>query len=137
MGLLDSVLSGVLGGAGGQASASNPLIQLAGSLLSNNSAVGGLPGLVQQFEQAGLGNIVQSWIGSGQNLPVSAQQLTQVLGQGQLQQLAQAAGVDPNQVGGLLAQVLPHVVDHLTPNGQVPQGGIPAALGMLAKALGR
>jgi uncharacterized protein YidB (DUF937 family) len=81
---------------------------------------GGLSGLLNSFNQAGLGNVVSSWIGTGQNLPVSAAQVTQVLGSGQLSQIASQLGVDPAHVGGLLAQMLPHVVDQLTPHGQLP-----------------
>jgi uncharacterized protein YidB (DUF937 family) len=134
MGLLDSVLSTALGQLGGQQGA-NPLIQMAGSLLSNNSPVGGLPGLVQQFEQAGMGHVVQSWISNGANLPVSADQLTQVLGSGPMQQMAQSLGMNPQQLGGALAQVLPHIVNHMTPGGQVPAGGIPDAGSLLASLL--
>jgi uncharacterized protein YidB (DUF937 family) len=141
VGLLDGILSNVLGGTGGQAGqpqgANNPLIQMAGALLNNNSSVGGLGGLAQQFEQAGLGHIVQSWIGSGANLPISGDQLTRVLGSPQVQQMAQQIGLNPQQLSGALAQILPHMVDHLTPNGQVPQGGITNAIGMLGQLLGK
>jgi len=138
MGLLDSVLSTALGQLGGQQGGqpgANPLIQMAGALLSNNSPIGGLPGLVQQFEQAGMGHIVQSWISSGANLPISPEQLTQVLGSGPIQQMAQSLGMNPQQLGGVLSQVLPHIVDHLTPGGQVPAGGIANAGSILASLL--
>jgi len=137
MGLLDGILASALGGAGGPANASNPLIQIAGALLNNNSQVGGLGGLAQQFEQAGLGHVIQSWIGSGANLPISGDQLTRVLGSPQIQQMAQQLGLNPQQVSGALAQVLPHIVDHLTPNGQIPQGGIANAGGMLGQLFGK
>lgn len=143
MGLLDSVLSSAMGelsqlgqaGQGASQQGLNPLIQMAGTLLSNNSSIGGLPGLVQQFEQAGMGHIVQSWIANGANLPVSADQITKVLGSAQVQQMAQSLGINPQQMGGALAQILPHIVDHLTPNGQVPAGGIGNAGGLLAQLL--
>jgi uncharacterized protein YidB (DUF937 family) len=137
MGLLDGILASALGAAGGQANASNPLIQIAGALLNNNSQVGGLAGLAQQFEQAGLGHVIQSWIGNGANLPISGEQLTQVLGSPQVQQMAQQLGLNPQQVSGALAQILPHIVDHLTPNGQIPQGGIQNAIGMLGQLLAK
>jgi len=76
--------------------------------------------LQQMFQQGGLGNIVSSWIGNGQNLPVSASQLQNVLHGGALQQAAQQSGMDTSQLTGLMATLLPHLVDHLTPNGQVP-----------------
>ena len=138
MGILDGILASALGGAGGgQQGANNPLIQIAGALLNNNSSVGGLGGLAQQAEQAGLGHIVQSWIGNGANLPISGDQLGRVLGSPQLQQIAQQVGLNPQQVSGALAQILPQMVNHLTPNGQVPQGGIDNAIGMLGQLLGK
>ncbi|HUN92463.1 MAG TPA: YidB family protein [Burkholderiaceae bacterium] len=136
MGLLDGILASALGGGAPQG-ANNPLIQMAGALLNNNSSIGGLAGLAQQAEQAGLGHVVQSWIGSGANLPISGDQLTQILGSSQVQQMAQQVGLNPQVVSGALAQILPHMVDHLTPGGQVPQGGVQNAIGMLGQLLGR
>lgn len=144
MGLLDSVLGAVLnngqqqaqpqGGLGGLGGglggivgmlASNPqLIQVVTGMLSNNGDHGGLGGLVGKFEQAGLGNVVSSWVGSGQNQPISADQLTKVLGSDALSGIAAKLGVDPSEAAGQLAQVLPGLVDHLTPAGQAPQAGL-------------
>jgi len=94
---------------------------------------GGLSGLVQQFESAGLGGVIQSWIGSGQNLPISPDQIAQVLGaDGALGHLAQQLGIDPTAASTMLAQVLPQVVDHLTPNGQIGEHN---QLGSLAMQL--
>jgi uncharacterized protein YidB (DUF937 family) len=90
----------------------------------NESGTGGLAGLARQFQEKGLGSIVSSWIGTGQNLPISAQQIQSVLGSERLQQLAASAGVPVQDIGAKLASVLPHVVDQMTPNGQLPQGGI-------------
>ena len=118
MGLLDSVLGSVLGGGANQSNLAN----LAVSLITNHNSGNGLAGLVQQFEQAGLGNLVQSWVGTGQNLPISGEQIEHALGSEQIQQIAAKAGIDSNQITSLLAQYLPQVIDHLTPNGQVPQG---------------
>ncbi|MCX7276938.1 MAG: YidB family protein [Burkholderiales bacterium] len=138
MGLLDSVLGAVLnngqqqqqpqgGGLGGIIGmlASNPqLIQAVTGMLGNNSQLGGLGGLVEKFQQAGLGDVVGSWIGSGQNQPISADQLSSVLGSDALSGLAAKLGVDPSEAAGQLAQVLPGLVDHLTPAGQAPQEGL-------------
>jgi uncharacterized protein YidB (DUF937 family) len=97
---------------------------------------GGLNTLVQQFEQAGLGHMIQSWIGTGPNPPISPAQLQQVLGSGQLQALATKLGLSPEAVTSQLSQVLPHLVDGLTPNGQLPQGDLlGGAMGMLKKLL--
>ena len=70
-----------------------------------------------------LNQVVKSWIGNGQNLPVTGEQIQQVLGNEQVAAIARQLGVDPSQASAQLAQVLPGLVDKLTPNGQVPQGG--------------
>lgn len=80
---------------------------------------GGVAAIVAQFEQQGLGHIVQSWISSGQNLPVSAEQIMQVFGSGILGQLAAKFGLNPQDLAAKLSQVLPQVVDQMTPNGVV------------------
>jgi len=131
MGLLDSLVSDVIGGGSG----TSPVASVIGSLLGGSQG-GGLATLVEQFTQAGFGQHIQSWISSGQNLPISAQQISQVLGSDRVAQLAQSAGIDPAQMSGHLAQLLPQLVDHLTPNGQLPQGGMDI-MGALAKLAGR
>jgi uncharacterized protein YidB (DUF937 family) len=85
-----------------------------------HSGPGGLSGLVQQFEKNGLGSIVQSWVGSGANQPINAQQIQQALGSDRVKQIAARVGLDPNVVSQKLSAVLPQIVNHLTPNGQVP-----------------
>jgi uncharacterized protein YidB (DUF937 family) len=85
----------------------------------NSPAVGGVPGLVQAFERQGLGPVIASWIGNGPNQPVTADQIRNVLGSAQVQQLAARAGISPEALSAGLSQVLPLVVDHLTPNGRV------------------
>ncbi len=127
MGLLDSVLGMAQQALNqGQAGAGSPdLLQLAAKLLSNDGPAGGLPGLVQAFNQGGLGNVVQSWIGTGANMPVSAEQLQSVLGQtGGLGQLAQQLGLNESETASQLAKVLPGLVDQLTPKGEMPAGGL-------------
>jgi len=141
MGLLDGILGAALGGAAPQQTAGiNPdaLIRIAGQLLQQHGGVGGL---VDAFTKGGLGQAAASWVGTGQNQPVSASQITQVLGSGQVGQIASQLGLDHGQAGNILAQLLPHVIDHLTPNGQMPaasasQGDLlSAALGMLKSRL--
>jgi uncharacterized protein YidB (DUF937 family) len=123
MGLLDGVLGNLVGGLlGGQlpqgAQAQSPLLQMALQLLQQN---GGVQGVLGKFEQAGLGAQAQSWIGTGQNQPVDANAISQIFGQGQLGQIAQQLGITHEQAAGQLAQVLPQVVDKLTPQGQIPE----------------
>lgn len=86
---------------------------------------GGLNGLVQQFQAGGLGHLIQSWISTGPNQPVSAQQIQQALGGDRLRQIAAKVGLDPNVVAQKLSTILPQVIDHMTPNGQVPQAAPP------------
>ena len=75
------------------------------------------------FQEKGLGGIVSSWIGTGQNLPISADQLNSVLHCDALNQVASKFGIDPNSLQSMMTQVLPHVVDHMTPNGQAAAAG--------------
>jgi uncharacterized protein YidB (DUF937 family) len=98
----------------------------------NSPQVGGISGLQKMFQDKGLGGIVSSWVGTGQNLPISADQLQSVLHSGALQQVAQKAGIDPSQLTSMMSTLLPHVVDQLTPNGQVPDAG---ALQQMMKAV--
>jgi uncharacterized protein YidB (DUF937 family) len=133
MGLLDSVLSTVKsqvqGGEGlqglmGMLGNQPQLMQAATSLLGSDGQFGGLQGLIEKFQQGGLGDIVSSWVGKGENLPVSAEQLTGVLGNDTLSGLASQFGMNTNDLAGQLSSVLPGIVDKLTPNGQAPASGL-------------
>jgi uncharacterized protein YidB (DUF937 family) len=118
MGLLDSVM-GALGGNGG---GNHAMLDAVMQLLSNQGGNGGLAGLVQAFQQNGLGEHIASWISTGQNLPISPDQIRAALGSGQLGQIAAQLGMNESQAAGGLADLLPQVIDKLTPNGQLPQG---------------
>ena len=100
------------------------LMQLAASLLGNDGGAGGLGGLVAKFQQAGLGDVVSSWIGSGQNQAISPDQLGQVLGQDTLSGLASQFGLNSGDAAQQLAGMLPGLVDALTPAGSAPAGGL-------------
>jgi len=100
-------------------SSSNPMVSTIMQMINNQP--GGLSGMVQQFHDKGLGSLVSSWVGTGQNLPISADQLQHVLGSEQVKELAAKAGVSPDVASSHLAQLLPMLIDKLTPNGQVPQ----------------
>lgn len=126
MGLFDQV-AGAL--AGNQDSGSNALLETVMQLV-NNPQTGGLGGLVQSFQQGGLGELVNSWVSTGRNLPISAEQIQSVLGNSTLQDLATKLGMSNEQISGGLASILPQVVDQLTPNGEVPQGGDLLAQGL-------
>ncbi len=125
MGILDDVLKKVGTGAAAAPAADSSQSPLVSAVLSMlTSQCGGISGLVQQFTNQGLGNIVNSWISTGQNLPISPEQLQGVLGSDRVQQIAQAAGISPETVQSSLSQILPQVIDHLTPDGKIPQGDL-------------
>ncbi len=139
MGLLDSLLGSVLGGGQQPAGDANPIVGLLTGLLNQN---GGLQGLLGQFASKGLGDAAQSWVGMGENQPVSGEQIQSVLGNEQIAAIAAKLGIDPSMASGAIASVLPKVVDKLTPTGQVDPdadhaGGIAAMLpGLLQSGLG-
>ena len=122
MGLLDELLGGVIGGmtgGTGRAQPQNPLVQLALQLLQQN---GGIEGILGKLQQAGYAEQAQSWISTGENRPISADDLMQALGQGQLGRVAQQLGIGQREAADGLASMLPQVIDQMTPTGQVPQG---------------
>lgn len=138
MGLLDNILGAASQALGGeQPGGGSDWVGLVSGLLANGSAQGGLAGLLQQLQAGGLGEQVQSWISNGANLPVSGEQLGAALGGagGLLGQLAQQAGVSHAEAGDQLSQLLPQIVNHLTPNGQLPAGGV-GGIGELSSILG-
>ena len=150
MGILDSVLGGLMGG-GGNAS---PLAGVLQGLLGGGQQggmgqqgmgqqgmgqqgmgqqgagqaapglAGGLGGLLSAFEGAGLGHIAQSWIGNGPNQSVSPDQLSSVFGQGQVNSMASQAGMAPHDFLSQLSQHLPQAVDGMTPNGHANEGTV-------------
>jgi uncharacterized protein YidB (DUF937 family) len=135
MSMFGNILGSVLNGISQQGGTAGAIASVAGSLLANDGDHGGLGGLVGKFEQAGLGNVVSSWIGSGQNLPISADQLQSVLGSDAVAGIAAKLGINPADAMGQLSTMLPSLVDKLTPNGQTPAGGL-GNMGDLAGMLG-
>ena len=127
MGLIDMLESHVAGALG--TCPHRGLLEAATAMLTN-SQQGGLAGVVQHLTANGLGSAVSSWVSTGPNQSVTAEQLAQALGSQKLAQLAQQAGLSPQQASAGLAVMLPHLIDKLTPNGQVPDAG------MLQKGLG-
>jgi uncharacterized protein YidB (DUF937 family) len=121
MGLLDEVLSMADSTAGQQSEHTTALTAIMGYV--NSPQVGGIAGLQKMFQQGGMGGVFNSWLSSGQNSPVSASELQNVLHSGALQQAAQTAGIDPAKLTGMMSTLLPHLVDKLTPNGQIPDAG--------------
>jgi uncharacterized protein YidB (DUF937 family) len=143
MGLLDMV-GGMLGGQsgqGGQGGGQAELLNLIVGMLAGGAqggqggAAGGLGALLQQFQAAGLGDQVNSWVGTGQNLPLSSEQLQGALGGEQMSQMAEKMGLSVGDLGSQMSQMLPQVVDQMTPGGQMPEGGL-GDLGNLGDLLG-
>jgi uncharacterized protein YidB (DUF937 family) len=132
MGLLDSVLGQVLGGAaqqqqqpqGGGMGDLGGLAGALGGLLANNGSAGGLGGLVSKFEQAGMGDVIGSWIGKGENQPVSDGQLQDALGSDTIASIASRLGINAQTLLPMLATLLPVLIDRLTPQGKVPEQGL-------------
>lgn len=132
MGLLDSIAGQVIGAlADGVNPQQRGLLEAVAGLITNPQT-GGIQGLVNAFQQNGLGSIINSWISTGQNLPISPEQLQSALGNEQIQALAQQLGFSTQDVSGQLANVLPQLIDRLTPNGTVPENDV---LGRAAASL--
>lgn len=143
MGIIENVIGGLMGGGnnqnasssgiggvlsdmlgGGNTSGNNQAgTNQGGGMLGGSSSTGGIGGLASMFESAGLGHIVQSWIGNGQNSSVSPDQLSSVLGD-KVQGMAQQAGLSQGDFLSQLSQHLPGAVDQSTPNGQVDNGSV-------------
>lgn len=122
MGLFDELGKGLLGKlAGGEGQ--NSLVDVITGLISNPNT-GGLAGLVQTFSGKGLGDVIGSWISTGENQPISADQIQHVFGKEQLQGIAEKLGISSQEASGGLAELLPQIIDKLTPDGSIPQGGL-------------
>ena len=137
MGLLDSILAAASGKTGATGEA-NPLMGIISGLLAQS---GGLQGLASKFSQSGQGNAFQSWVGMGENQPVSSGQIQNALGSEQVNAMASRMGVDPAMASNFLAEYLPKIVDKLTPAGKIDptadhQQGLAALLPSLLQSLG-
>lgn len=119
MGFLDELSGGLVGKlfSGGD---KNKLFESIIGII-NNPQKGGLSGLVQMFQDKGLGDTVSSWISTGKNLPVSADQIKQALGSDQIQQISEHVGVSQEEASTGLADLLPEIIDKLTPDGKMPE----------------
>ena len=138
MGLLDNVLGGLAGGGGNASPLQGVLMSLlagqsgqgamgggmagalGGMLGGQGSSASGLAGLIGRFEQAGLGQVAQSWVGTGPNRPVSPQQVESALGSDQVEAMANQTGMGRTDLLSGLAQALPGIIDRLTPQGRLP-----------------
>src|SRR5262249_43461167 len=130
MSLIDDLKNKVMGRGEGGSSPILAVLQLV------DSHPGGFSGLLQTFQEKGLGGLASSWVGTGANQPITAEQIQSVVGGENIQQFAAKAGIDPDQASAKLAEYLPQVVDKLTPNGQAPQGNLMEMGKELLKSLG-
>jgi uncharacterized protein YidB (DUF937 family) len=109
MGMFDGLIGGVVGAG---------MVSVLNGILEQH---GGLQGVVNEFENKGLGATVRSWVGTGPNQPISPEQVHQALGPELLQQLAAKSGLSVQELTQKLSQVLPKAVDTMTPNGSIPK----------------
>ena len=117
MGLLDGLLGNVLGGLLNSPQGQNPLLQEGLQLLQQS---GGLSGMLDRLRQSGLGQQADSWVGTGKNLPISAEDLQRAIGSGAIDDIAAKLGMSHGEVSAGLAQTLPQIIDQMTPQGSVP-----------------
>jgi uncharacterized protein YidB (DUF937 family) len=95
--------------------------QVLGGGAGAGRATGGLGGLLEQLQQAGFGDQANSWVGRGSNKPISPDAMTQIFGRDGLEQISRQAGISEDETSQGLSQLLPEVVDRMTPEGEVPE----------------
>lgn len=137
-GFFGQILQGVMGG--GQQGQSSPMAAILQQVLAvQDGDKQGVAAIISKFQSAGLGQHVQSWVGTGDNAPVSGDQIGQAFSPDQIEGWAKQAGTSPDAMRDVLAQALPHLVDHMTPGGSVPADApsqIPDLSGLLSRFLG-
>jgi len=120
MGLLDDIKGKISGILGSGESEKSGLLEGIMQMIESK----GLGGLLQSFQEKGLGDVISSWVGTGENQPISADQIQEVLGGDVMQKIADKAGIPQEELSGKLAEVLPGVIDKMTPDGTIPEGGL-------------
>jgi uncharacterized protein YidB (DUF937 family) len=119
MGILDTISSAI---GGGKVEGQNDLMSTVMNLVGGQQ--GGLDGLISEFKSKGLGDVISSWVGTGNNPPISSYQIQNILGSDQVKNIASKLGIDANSVTSQLSNLLPQVIDKLTPDGKVPEGDL-------------
>jgi len=128
---LGSILGGLLGGSGGNAALMAALVPIITKMLGR----GGLAKILSGFRAQGLSSQANSWVGKGKNQSVSADQVTNVLGNDKISKIAKRLGVSQSAAASAVAQLLPKIIDHVTPEGKVPANrDLKGALKQLRKA---
>jgi uncharacterized protein YidB (DUF937 family) len=155
MGLLDGIIGNMVGSMLSGNQGQNPLGDLLGGLAANNSPGGnsllqiafallqqngGLEGVLNKFRQGGMAEEADSWVSTGQNMGISAEQLQQIFGSSAISNIASQLGMSEDQAGTAMSHVFPELIDRLTPQGQVPENSndmIAEGLNALTRSLGR
>ncbi len=128
MSILENLAGGLMGGGGD--SPVNAIFEMV------QKYPGGIAGLVNAFQEKGLGEVAASWVGTGSNLPISPSQISSVLGDGPLADIAAKLGGNAGDAGGALASLLPQVIDKLTPGGEIDEGAMGQGMDLLKGLLG-
>ena len=135
MGFFDEVAGGLLKNVFSGQDAQGGMLESIMAILKSSES-GGAEGLLSTFNEKRLGEVMSSWIGTGENLPISSEQIQQVLGSDQVQQIAEKLGVSADDASRGLAEMFPQIVDKLTPDGSLPtQDLLHQGLGMIADKL--
>lgn len=122
MGFLDDITKGAMDKVS-SLSTQNPLLEQALKLI-NNPQTGGLSGLVENFKNKGLGDLMSSWISTGENKPITGDQIKNLLGSDQIKAIASKAGMAADQVQSGLSSLIPVIIDKLTPDGKLPESNL-------------
>jgi uncharacterized protein YidB (DUF937 family) len=131
MGLLDTITGALRGAKGAGVNTNAVLVQQLIAMLSKPGALGNL---VSAFQKQDLGNVMQSWLGTGTNLPISPAQIQQVLGSDVVADMAKKAGIGVPDAASALSNLLPQVIDKISPNGTAPEGN---ELGSMLASVGK
>ena len=123
MSLFTEILKSAVGATNSSGETENQSQNLLNGALGMLESMGGVDGLVKKFQQSGLGDLAASWVGTGENKGILPDQLTSILGKDQIASLAQQAGIPESQGASVLSQILPAMVDKLTPDGTAPESG--------------
>ncbi len=138
MGILDDLVGKVKEAVGGSGGTSSNLVNEVLGLLSGQGQGGGLQGLLRTFQEKGLGDLISSWVGTGQNLPINGEQMQTGLGADLIGQLASRVGLPPDIATAKLTEILPTLIDKLTPEGKVPDSAtLQQGLDLLRSRLGK
>jgi uncharacterized protein YidB (DUF937 family) len=123
MGFFDDLVKKVAGADKGSQGQQEGLLEGVMGLLTNKET-GGLGGLIQTFNQKGLGDVISSWVGTGNNAAITPEQIQKVLGSDVIKQLSEKSGISFDAAKAQLAKLLPSLIDKVTPEGKIPEGDL-------------